>query len=125
MYKTEMQKIGVSSEKKIAFMRQSPFSYTILSALAGIYLGFGIVLIFSVAGPIAADGGGAYLKLIMGPSFGIALSLVIALIRKESTLTNNNAIFHRNPFTLFMSVRTTFMTVTFILIKVCNILVLL
>ena len=69
MYKTEMQKIGDAAEKKIAFMRQSPFSYIILSALAGIYLGFGIVLIFSVAGPIAADGGGAYLKLIMGPFF--------------------------------------------------------
>ena len=77
MFKTEMQKISDASEKKIGFMKKSPLSYILLSALAGIYLGFGIVLIFSISGPIAAAGGGAYLKLIMGSCFGIALSLVI------------------------------------------------
>ncbi|HAX45324.1 MAG TPA: nitrite transporter NirC [Nitrospina sp.] len=91
MYKTEMQKIGDASEKKIAFMQKSPLSYTVLSALAGIYVGFGIVLIFSIAGPIAADGGGAYLKLIMGPSFGIALSLVI--FAGSELFTGNNMVF--------------------------------
>ena len=70
MYKTEMQKISDASEKKIVFMKESPMSYIVLSALAGIYLGFGIVLIFSITGPIAAAGGGAYLKLIMGSCFG-------------------------------------------------------
>ncbi|MCP5105831.1 MAG: nitrite transporter NirC, partial [bacterium] len=74
MYKNEIQKIVDVSEKKITFMQRSPFSYIILSALAGVYLGFGIVLIFSVGGPIAAAGHGAFLKLIMGASFGIALS---------------------------------------------------
>ena len=77
MYKTEVQKISDASVKKIAFMKKSPLSYILLSALAGIYLGFGIVLIFSISGPIAGAGGGAYLKLIMGGTFGIALSLVI------------------------------------------------
>ena len=48
MFKTEMQKISDASEKKIAFMKNSPLSYIVLSALAGIYLGFGIVLIFSI-----------------------------------------------------------------------------
>ena len=43
MFKTEMQKISDASEKKIAFMKKSPLSYILLSALAGIYLGFGIV----------------------------------------------------------------------------------
>ena len=74
MFKTEMQKISDASEKKIDFMKKSPISYVLVSALAGIYLGFGIVLIFSISGPIAASGGGAYLKLIMGSCFGIALS---------------------------------------------------
>ena len=59
MFKTEMQKILDSSEKKIVFMKESPLSYIVLAALAGIYLGFGIVLIFSITGPIAAAGGGA------------------------------------------------------------------
>jgi nitrite transporter NirC len=62
-----------------------------LSALAGIYLGFGIVLIFSISGPIAAAGGGAYLKLIMGSCFGIALSLVI--FAGSELFTGNNMVF--------------------------------
>jgi nitrite transporter NirC len=91
MYKIEMQKISDASEKKIAFMKKSPLSYILLSALAGIYLGFGIVLIFSISGPIAAAGGGAYLKLIMGATFGIALSLVI--FAGSELFTGNNMVF--------------------------------
>jgi len=91
MYKTEMQKISDASEKKIAFMKKSPLSYILLSALAGIYLGFGIVLIFSISGPIAAAGGEAYLRLIMGATFGIALSLVI--FAGSELFTGNNMVF--------------------------------
>ncbi|MEE9259399.1 MAG: formate/nitrite transporter family protein [Nitrospinaceae bacterium] len=91
MFKSEMQKLADASEKKITFMQNSPFSYIALSALAGIYLGFGITLIFSIAGPIAQAGGGAYLKLIMGPSFGIALSLVI--FAGSELFTGNNMVF--------------------------------
>ena len=91
MFKTEIDKISDSSEKKIAYMNKNPFSYVVLSSLAGIYLGFGIVLIFSIGGPIAAAGGGAYLKLIMGASFGIALSLVI--FAGSELFTGNNMVF--------------------------------
>ena len=91
MYKIEMQKISDASEKKIAFMKKSPLSYLLLSALAGVYLGFGIVLIFSISGPIAAAGGEAYLKLIMGATFGIALSLVI--FAGSELFTGNNMVF--------------------------------
>ena len=91
MYKAEMQKISDASEKKIAFMKKSPLSYILLSALAGIYLGFGIVLIFSISGPIAAAGGEAYLRLIMGATFGIALSLVI--FAGSELFTGNNMVF--------------------------------
>ncbi len=91
MFKSEMQKIADASEKKIEYMKKSPLGYLILSALAGIYLGFGITLIFSIGGPIADAGGGAYLKLIMGASFGIALSLVI--FAGSELFTGNNMIF--------------------------------
>ena len=91
MFKNEMQKIADASVKKVEFMKKSPVGYTLLSALAGIYLGFGITLIFSVGGPIAAAGGGGYLKLIMGVSFGIALSLVI--FAGSELFTGNNMIF--------------------------------
>ena len=72
-------------------MKNSPVGYLMLSALAGIYLGFGIVLIFSVGGPIAEAGDGAYLKLIMGACFGIALSLVI--FAGSELFTGNNMVF--------------------------------
>ena len=86
-----MEQISDSSVAKIEFMKNSPLSYLVISALAGIYLGFGIVLIFSIAGPIAAAGGGAYLKLIMGSCFGIALSLVI--FAGAELFTGNNMVF--------------------------------
>ncbi len=91
MFKSEMQKIADASVKKIEYMRKSPVGYLILSALAGIYLGFGITLIFSIGGPIAAAGDAAYLKLVMGTSFGIALSLVI--FAGSELFTGNNMVF--------------------------------
>jgi nitrite transporter NirC len=91
VFAEEINKITGVAEKKIQYMQQSPLGYVLLSALAGIYLGFGIVLIFSVGGPIAAGGGAAYLKLIMGACFGIALSLVI--FAGSELFTGNNMMF--------------------------------
>lgn len=91
MFTADIKKIADASEKKIQYMKHAPVSYVLLSALAGIYLGFGIVLIFSLGGPVAKAGGSAYLKLIMGPSFGIALSLVI--FAGSELFTGNNMVF--------------------------------
>lgn len=91
MFGNELEKLTGAAESKIRYMQKSPLSYLLLSALAGIYLGFGIILIFSVGGPIAADGGGAYLKLIMGVCFGIALTLVI--FAGSELFTGNNMVF--------------------------------
>ena len=91
MFVEEINKVTETAEKKIQYMKRSPLGYVLLSALAGIYLGFGIVLIFSVGGPIANAGGGAYLKLIMGASFGVALSLVI--FAGSELFTGNNMMF--------------------------------
>ena len=91
MFKDEIDKVTGIAEHKVQYMMKSPLGYLLLSALAGVYLGFGIVLIFSVGGPIAAGGGGAYLKLIMGASFGVALSLVI--FAGSELFTGNNMVF--------------------------------
>lgn len=91
MFAEEINKVTHIAENKIKYMLKSPLGYLLLSALAGIYLGFGIVLIFSVGGPIAAAGGGAYLKLIMGACFGVALSLVI--FAGSELFTGNNMVF--------------------------------
>lgn len=76
MFAEEINKVTAAAENKIEYMRASPVGYLVLSALAGIYVGFGIILIFSIGGPISAEAG-PFLKLVMGASFGVALSLVI------------------------------------------------
>lgn len=76
MFTEEINKITETAQSKMRYMQASPAGFLVLSALAGIYVGFGIILIFSIGGPIHAEGG-PFLKLVMGASFGIALSLVI------------------------------------------------
>lgn len=88
MYGHEIDALVEGSKKKIKYLDASPGGYFLLSCLAGVYVGFGIVLIFSIAGPIQAAGAGAFLKLIMGASFGIALSLVI--FAGSELFTGNN-----------------------------------
>ncbi|NIQ01513.1 MAG: nitrite transporter NirC [Nitrospinaceae bacterium] len=89
MFIEEIKTIEETATKKLAYMKSNPMGYLVLSALAGIYVGFGIVLIFAIGGPVyAADG--PFLKLIMGASFGIALSLVI--FAGSELFTGNNMI---------------------------------
>jgi len=63
-----------TGKKKLNLLKTNPVGYFIASMLAGIYVGFGIILIFTVGGQISPA---PYTKLIMGACFGIALSLVL------------------------------------------------
>jgi len=58
------------------YLYANPVGYFMASMLAGLYVGLGIVLIFAIGGPLAQAGHPA-LKLLMGASFGIALTLVV------------------------------------------------
>jgi len=91
MFTEDIQRIVQGGKKKIEYMNRSPIGYVLLSALAGIYVGFGIVLIFSIGGPISESAGAPFLKLIMGVSFGVALSLVI--FSGSELFTGNNMVF--------------------------------
>ncbi len=75
------------AKTKVAFLRKNPLGYLILSMLAGVYVGFGIVLIFAIGAPLIAANSPAA-KLAMGASFGIALSLVI--VAGSELFTGNN-----------------------------------
>ncbi len=61
------------SVAKKAFLTQNPLGFFIASMMAGAYVGIGIILIFSVGQ--AADP--SVRPLVMGASFGIALTLVV------------------------------------------------
>lgn len=87
MFQEEYQSVAKAAEAKVAFFKNNPFGYFLLSALAGIYIGFGILLIFSIGGML---NGQPYTKIIMGASFGIALSLVV--MAGAELFTGNNLV---------------------------------
>lgn len=89
MYQAEIEKISASSQSKSAFLRRSKDKYIISSALAGMYVGFGILHIFTIGG-LLNQAGSVVVRLIMGISFGIALSLVI--MAGSELFTGNNMV---------------------------------
>lgn len=78
--------IDASVEKK-QLLKRSFVRFFILSMLAGIYIGFGIILTFSIGAPLKAANV-PFLKALMGASFAIALTLVI--FAGSELFTGNN-----------------------------------
>lgn len=76
MYLESVKIISQAARLKIEYLKRSLLSYMVASILAGTYIGIGIVLIFSVGAPLAAENS-VFLKALMGVSFGIALTLVV------------------------------------------------
>ena len=68
---------------------RSTGKYFVLSMLAGAYVGFGILLIFTVGAQFASASSVA-VKMVMGCSFGIALTLVI--FAGSELFTGNNMV---------------------------------
>lgn len=85
MFKNEIQKVVNAGKNKIDFLEKNPIGYFLASCLAGIFVGFGIVLIFTIGGLMI---GQPMAKVVMGVSFGIALSLVI--MAGSELFTGNN-----------------------------------
>lgn len=89
MHSADHERIAGLAKKKFGFLDGSLSGYLLLSAMAGVYLGFGIALIFSLGGPLMAASS-PVVKLVMGASFGIALTLVI--FAGSELFTGNNMI---------------------------------
>lgn len=81
--------VATAARTKAGLLRQSPWQYLVLSALAGAYVGLGIVLIFAIGAPLQAAGSGAT-RAVMGASFGVALTLVI--FAGSELFTGNNLV---------------------------------
>lgn len=71
-------------------LNSSLIRYFLSACLAGAYVGFGIILILSVGAPLAGESS-TVTTLIMGLSFGIALTLVI--FAGSELFTGNNMVF--------------------------------
>lgn len=87
MFFDEFSAVANAARIKADFLKKNPFGYFIASMLAGIYVGFGILLIFNVGGVLSTA---PYTKIAMGVSFGIALSLVI--MAGAELFTGNNLV---------------------------------
>ena len=75
MFKEEFSELCHSARQKANFLRKNPLGYFLASVLAGAYVGFGILLIFTIGGPLADY---PFVKTIMGATFGIASLVTMA-----------------------------------------------
>ncbi len=85
-----IQKTISIGEKKVNFLSKNLLRYLSLSALAGAFVGVGILLIFTIGGLAGNIAGPFAVRTIMGISFGIALSLVI--FAGSELFTGNNLV---------------------------------
>lgn len=89
MFSEEINNVATSAVNKSKLLKKSKMRYLTAAALAGVYVGFGILLIFTIGGLLSAAESPAT-KIVMGISFGIALSLVI--MAGSELFTGNNMI---------------------------------
>ncbi len=73
MYEQTIEGFSKVAEKKLAALRRSPAGFFVASMLAGAYVGLGIILIFTLGTQVPPE----WQKLVMGATFGIALTLVV------------------------------------------------
>jgi nitrite transporter NirC len=73
MYADTIEGFAKLAEKKLAALRRAPGGFFVASMLAGAYVGMGILLIFTLGAQVPAE----VRKLVMGATFGIALTLVV------------------------------------------------
>lgn len=73
MYNETIEGFAKLADRKIAALRKSPSAFFISAMLAGAYVGMGIILIFILGGQAPIE----VRKLVMGATFGIALTLVV------------------------------------------------
>jgi nitrite transporter NirC len=73
MFIETVDQFAKTAVAKAEFLRRSPLGFTISAMMAGAYVGLGIILIFAVGNAVDVD----IRPVVMGASFGIALTLVI------------------------------------------------
>jgi nitrite transporter NirC len=73
MYEQTIEGFSKLADKKVALLKRTPVGFFVASMLAGAYVGMGIILIFTLGSQVPPD----LQKLVMGATFGIALTLVV------------------------------------------------
>lgn len=73
MFTDTINKCATNAARIVRLNKDNPFGFWISSAMAGAYVGLGIILIFTLGNMVEP----ALRPLLMGATFGIALTLVI------------------------------------------------
>ena len=76
-----------TAKAKISFLKSNPLGYFIASILAGVFVGFGVILAYTIGGMLHDL---SYVKIVMGASFGVSLSLV--MMAGAELFTGNNMV---------------------------------
>lgn len=87
MYQELIQSLAGAAVTKEGLLKKGPLRYLLLSMFAGFFVGLGIILIFTIGGVL---GDSPAKRVVMGLSFGIALSLVLMV--GSELFTGNNMI---------------------------------
>lgn len=74
MFEKEYEASASGAAAKVRFLKENPLGYVMVSLLGGAYLGFGILLTYTIKSYLGTQPSA---HIIMGLSFGVALSLVI------------------------------------------------
>lgn len=89
MFQDVIEKVNSSAIAKKDLLKNSKAKYLVSSALAGMFVGCGIILIFTIGGNLSASNS-PMTKIAMGVGFGVALSLVI--MAGSELFTGNNMV---------------------------------
>ncbi len=85
MFRNDYIKTSDGAAAKVSFMNKDPLAYFVMSMMAGAFIGVGVLLAFTAGGLLT---GFPYAKVVMGLSFGVALSLVV--MAGAELFTGNN-----------------------------------
>ena len=89
MHNETLEKLTVAAKNKVNLLNSSRLKYIVSSAFAGLYVGIGILLIFTIGG-LLTSANSPMTKIMMCVSFAIALSLVV--MTGSELFTGNNMV---------------------------------
>ncbi|EQK45395.1 formate/nitrite transporter family protein [[Clostridium] bifermentans ATCC 19299] len=89
MHNETLEKLTVAAKNKVNLLNSSRLKYIVSSGFAGLYVGIGILLIFTIGG-LLTSANSPMTKIMMGASFAIALSLVV--MTGSELFTGNNMV---------------------------------
>jgi len=93
MYGTDFSVTANTAKAKADFINKNPGGYLVASILAGVFVGIGVFLSFTIGNLLD---GQPYAKILMGASFSIALSLIV--IAGAELFTGSNFIMSSGLF---------------------------